>query len=147
MGEIQTISVERTSATEYVKRKRKKKKPKRVSDIEIALDFVIKPRFVYANENVWQDCGRKAVEYGPLVLCAESCDNGKNLRAVRIRSLAGAKKTVGEYFVLEVNAERLRSGEALYSYEPPVSEKIALKLIPYFSWANRGKGDMQIWFL
>lgn len=35
MGEIKTISVERTSVAEYVKRKRKKKKPKRVSDIEI----------------------------------------------------------------------------------------------------------------
>ena len=116
-------------------------------ETKISLDFHIRPRFVYANENVWYDNGRKAVEYGPMVLCAESCDNGKNLRAVRIRSLAGAKKTVGEYFMLEVNAERLRSGEALYSYEPPVSEKISLKLIPYFSWANRGKGDMKIWFL
>lgn len=116
-------------------------------ETKISLDFHIRPRFVYVNENVWYDNGRKAVEYGPMVLCAESCDNGKNLGAVRIKSLVGARKTVGEYFVLEVNAERLRSGKALYSYEPPVSEKIALKLIPYFSWANRGKGDMQIWFL
>ena len=37
MGEIKTISVERTSVAEYVKRKRKKKKPNRVIDIEIAL--------------------------------------------------------------------------------------------------------------
>ena len=116
-------------------------------DIEIALDFVIKPRFVYANENVWQDCGRKAVEYGPLVLCAESADNGKNLRDVRIRSLAGAKAANGEYFTLDVKAERLHTSEALYSYEAPKTEECTLRLIPYFQWANRGKGDMQIWFL
>ena len=116
-------------------------------EIEIALDFKIGARFVYANENVWYDNGRKAVEYGALVLCAESADNGGNLRNVRIRTLAGAKRADGEFFTLEVNAERLRSSAALYSYEAPVPEKIALKLIPYFSWANRGKGDMQIWFL
>lgn len=116
-------------------------------ETDILLDFHIRPKFVYANENVWYDNGRKAVEYGPLVLCAESAENGQNLRSVKIRSLAGAKKSVGEYFTLEVPAERLRTGEALYSYEPPVPEKFTLKLIPYFSWANRGKGDMQIWFL
>ena len=116
-------------------------------ETKIALDFHIKPKFVYANENVWYDNGRKAVEYGAMILCAESADNGKNLRSVRIKSLAGAKKPVGEYFTLEVPAERLRTGETLYSYQPPVPEKFTLKLIPYFSWANRGKGDMQIWFL
>ena len=116
-------------------------------ETKISLDFHIKPKFVYANENVWYDNGRKAVEYGAMILCAESADNGKNLRSVRIKSLAGAKKPVGEYFTLEVPAERLRTGETLYSYQPPVPEKFTLKLIPYFSWANRGKGDMQIWFL
>ena len=57
----------------------------------IMLDFHIRPRFVYANEGVWYDGGRKAVEYGPLVLCGESCDNGKNLCSVSIPSLARAK--------------------------------------------------------
>ena len=117
-------------------------------DTAIDLDFRIRPRFVYANENVWYDNGRKAVEYGPLVLCAESCDNGPNLRAVRVRSLAGAKVSAGEGpFALEVPAERLRTSAALYSYEPPVPERCTLRLIPYFAWANRGKGDMQVWFL
>ena len=116
-------------------------------ETKISLDFRMKAKFVYANENVWYDNGRKAVEYGAMILCAESADNGKNLRSVRLKSLAGAKKSVGEYFALEVSAERLRTGETLYSYQPPVPEKFTLKLIPYFSWANRGKGDMQIWFL
>ena len=116
-------------------------------ETKISLDFRMKAKFVYANENVWYDNGRKAVEYGAMILCAESADNGKNLRSVGLKSLAGAKKSVGEYFTLEVPAERLRTGEALYSYQPPVPEKFTLKFIPYFSWANRGKGDMQIWFL
>ena len=69
----------------------------------------MKPRFVYANENVWQDNGRKAVQYGALVLCGESADNGKNLGAVRIKSLAGAKAAIGEFFTLDVRAERMKT--------------------------------------
>lgn len=113
----------------------------------IGLDFQMKARFVYANENVWFDNGRKAVEYGPMVLCGESVDNGKNLRSVRISSLDEANVNAGEDFVLEVPAEKMRTSEALYSYDLPCAEKFTLKLIPYFAWANRGKGDMQIWWL
>ena len=114
---------------------------------EIELDFCMQPRFVYANENVWYDNGRRAVEYGPLVLCGESVDNGKNLRAVRIPSLEGAQvQTEGE-FSLTLPAVRLHTGPALYSTQAPTEEAISLRLIPYFAWANRGKGDMQIWWL
>lgn len=116
-------------------------------DFEISLDFKMVPRFVYANEKVWYDCGRKAVEYGPLVLCGESVDNGENLSSVRITSLSGAKVKKGEFFMLEVPAQKMRTSSALYTYEAPVPEKFTLKLIPYFSWANRGKGDMQVWWL
>ena len=51
--------------------------------------------------------------------------------------------TPGEY----AQTHELGYALALYSYEAPAAEKFTLKLIPYFAWANRGKGDMQIWFL
>ena len=82
-----------------------------------------------------------------MVLCGESCDNGKQLSAVRIKSLAGAKAAVGEYFTLGVKAERLKTSAALYSYDAPVAEPITLRLVPYFAWANRGRGDMRVWWL
>lgn len=116
-------------------------------DTEIELTFAMQPRFVYANKSVWYDAGRKAVEYGPFVLCAESCDNGADLSAVRIPTLDGAKQVDGSFFTLEVPAQRLQTGNGLYAYAPPVPQPFLLKLIPYFCWANRGKGDMQVWWL
>ena len=113
----------------------------------IEVDFEMKPRFLYANENVWYDAGRKAVECGPLLLCAESVDNGKNLRSVRVPSLEGLSVERGKWFSLTVPAEHLRTSVALYSNDPPTWESFKLKLIPYFMWANRGKGDMQVWWL
>ena len=116
-------------------------------EAHIELDFMARPHFLWANENVWHDCGRKALECGPLLMCAESVDNGKNLRSVHISSLERATIERGQWFSITVPAERLKAGSALYSNEPPIWEECELRLIPYFMWANRGKGDMQVWWL
>lgn len=116
-------------------------------ETDIGLDFCMRPRFVYANENVSENGGRKAVQYGPLVLCAEGVDNGNNLRNIVIPSPEHAVVVNDGEFSVTLPAERLRTSENLYSYRSPEKEKITLKLIPYFMWANRGETDMQIWFL
>ena len=114
----------------------------------IAIDFMMRPRFVYAHPAVRADSGRKAVEYGPFVLCAESCDNGGRLYDVSIPSLDGAKTVrTAEGVRLEVPALRSAEDGALYRYQPSAKEPCTLTLIPYYAWANRGEGDMQIWFL
>ena len=115
-------------------------------ETHIDLDFMARSCFLWANENVWHNCSRKAVECGSLLMCAKSVDNGTNLRSVRISSLEGAVLERGEWFSLTVPVQRLLAGSALYSNEPPVWEENELKLIPYFMWANRGKGDMQVWW-
>ena len=114
---------------------------------EIELNFEMRPRFLYANENVIANSGRKAVGYGPLVLCAEGRDNGINLRNIVLSAPEPTSIERDGMFALTLPAERLHSSAALYSYQPPTREKITLKLIPYFMWANRGENDMQIWFL
>ena len=60
-------------------------------DTRIEVVFGMQPRFVWANGHVRADSGRKAVEYGPLVLCAEEADNGGDLSGVEISSLERAE--------------------------------------------------------
>ncbi len=39
-----------------------------------------------------------------------------------------------------------REGEALYGeWAPPREEETSFTLIPYYAWANRGPGEMQVW--
>lgn len=115
---------------------------------QIEVNFEMRPRFVYANERVRADSGRKAVEYGPFVLCAEQVDNGGELYGIEIPSLEHAvTERTQQGICVRVPARRLRSGDALYSYLPPEKESFTLTLIPYFMWANRGENDMQVWFL
>lgn len=117
-------------------------------DTHIALEFEMRPRFVYANEKVWQDAGRKAVEYGPFVLCAEQAENGGGLSGIEIPSLEHAEVVRGEEGVtMKVPARRLISDGALYSYLPPEKHACTLTLKPYYRWANHGENDMQVWFL
>lgn len=114
----------------------------------VSLEFGIKPRFVYPNAHVRALCGRRAVEYGPLVLCAEAADNGGDLPAVEIPSLDDAAVERTEYGVrVRVPAYREISTQVLYTYLSPAREECELTLVPYYCWANRGENDMQIWFL
>jgi len=111
--------------------------------VEISLPMAV--RRVLANDNLKSDSGRVAVERGPLVYCAEWTDNGgyaSNLvlddNAVltaepRPDLLNGVTVVVGE-----ATAVRSKGGKA-------VSEKQKLTLVPYFSWAHRGKGEMEVW--
>ncbi len=126
---------------------------------EIDVDWDPRLRFVYADGRVAENSGKRAVEFGPLVLCAESADNPFPLHGVRIRSLHAAKKESGTFPTAQnipsfsVEAERLKTGAGtsekgdLYSYRRPTWEKCTLVLVPYFAWANRRKGEMRVWFL
>jgi uncharacterized protein len=102
-------------------------------------------RRVAANAAVEDDRGRVAVERGPLVYCAEWPDNdGRVSNLVLADGTAlGAEmrpEFLGGVVVIKGEAEALseKAGKI-------VTEKKPLTLIPYYSWANRGKGEMTVW--
>ncbi len=117
---------------------------------EINVDFGMKGKRVYANDKVYYDAGKVAFSYGPVVLCAEGCDNG-DLSSVfasadgdiAVEPLKDDPKTLAA----ETDGYRAESGKELYSFERPVLKKIKLRLLPYFAWANRAPSDMKVWFI
>jgi hypothetical protein len=55
---------------------------------------------------------------------------------------------LGGVMTLTASAKRLVPGNgarALYSTEPPTAEEAALVALPYYLWANRAPGSMQVW--
>jgi hypothetical protein len=111
----------------------------------IDLHLPMPVRRVVAHAAVKADEGRVAVERGPLVYTAEFVDNGgraTNLilddgvplaSAWRPNLLNGVMAVTGK-----ATALKMRNGA-------PVSEPAQLTLIPYYGWANRGKGEMEVW--
>jgi hypothetical protein len=114
----------------------------------IELNLPMPVQRVLASDKVKADRGRIALQRGPIVFCAEWPDNpnGKvrNLILPRDQSfnatfepslLNGVETINGKAVTVSQNADG-----AMVKAEQP------FKAIPYFAWANRGKGEMAVWF-
>jgi len=111
---------------------------------EIKLTLGMKPRRVYANTNIRADAGCVALMYGPVVYCFEEKDNGKVLSALRIPRGAELRMEGNE---ICLDGRRMISPEELYGEAPPREEIVSVRAVPYYSWGNRGHGEMRVWML
>ncbi len=116
--------------------------------ITLNLDMPI--RLLEAHPMIWEDAGKVAVTRGPLVYCIEGVDNPYPLSDIRIDKGAEYKTVFdGElgYPTLVTTAYVRDWGDReLYSDEAEL-KAVAIKLIPYFAFANRGETDLVIWAL
>ncbi|MFL5745560.1 MAG: glycoside hydrolase family 127 protein [Niastella sp.] len=114
----------------------------------LKVDLPMEVRRVVANEKVKDDQGKVALQRGPLIYCAEWADN--NGKAANILLPADAS------FQASFKPDLLNGVEVLQSDLPVimVDEKAqtvsttrkTVTAIPYYAWANRGKGEMMVWF-
>lgn len=112
--------------------------------VEIHFDTPV--RVVKANDKVGADRGRVAVERGPLVYCAEWPDNAFNLNNVILNRQPEFQVVERPDMLCDID-EITTEAQAL-SYD--ASGKLAVKdvkltLIPYYAWAHRGEGRMDVW--
>ncbi len=114
--------------------------------VELLLPMEIKR--IKANERVKDDLGKVALQRGPLVYCAEWPDN--NGKAANIVLPQGTS------FSSEWKPDLL-NGITVLKAEVPVittdsknntvsTSMQTVTAIPYYAWANRGKGEMMLWF-
>ena len=95
----------------------------------VELSFDMSPRLVKANDAVEADRGRLAVERGPLVYCAEWCDNEGDVREAVINP--------SDAMSVEACPDLLGGIDVIKSG--------SLTLIPYYAWCHRGSGTMEVW--
>ena len=103
-------------------------------------------RRVIANKNLEDDAGKVAIQRGPLMYCAEWADN--NGRATNIILPAGTDFST-EYNAGLLNGITVIKGESVavqVKDDNVATVKQPFVAIPYYAWANRGKGEMMIWF-
>jgi len=112
--------------------------------VEITFDMPV--RTLHANPAVKADRGRFALQRGPLVYCLEWPDQPSE----RVFNLAG--KPDGP-FQAYFDSTLLKGVETIVlpglqrndSGTKETWSNVSLKAIPYYFWANRGPGEMEVW--
>lgn len=138
---VNGVAVDGTLDNGYLSIDRKWRKGDR---IDIHFDMPV--RTVKANPLVEADRGRIAIERGPIVYCAEWPDNDFNVHNIILNR--NPKFTVSEPLDILGNIRQISTPVQALSYGDDGSlsvENKTLTLIPYYSWAHRGEGDMNVW--
>lgn len=116
----------------------------------VAVHFDMEPRTVIANDKVKDDEGRVAFERGPLVYCAEWPDN-EDFDIFNFVLNKNANLKIGGTKVFAQNNHSFLTltvdGRYIFFDENGKLqvEDADMTLIPYYAWAHRGKGKMQVW--
>ena len=113
---------------------------------KVEVHFDMEPRTVKANNKVEADRGRIAVERGPIVYCAEFPDNNFDIFSVFMNR--NLKFEVVEKPDLLYGINQLKTGAQTLGYDDQgrlTTTDVNLTLIPYYAWAHRGSGAMEVW--
>ncbi len=128
--------------------------PITTSKTQITIKLDMNVHLMRANSRVKDDIGKVAVQRGPIVYCAEEEDNEAPLWNYRLKErptfdINYDSKLLDGLVTLDtddVEKASQDSIEQLY-YEDTSLKWVPthLRLIPYYSWANRSNGQMQVW--
>lgn len=94
------------------------------------------PRRVLAHEGVAENRGKAAIQRGPLVYALEGIDNGG--RALDV--VLPLETPLDAAF-----RENLLGGVTVITARLDGQRPRTITAIPYYAWANRGKGEMVVW--
>ncbi|HET9824800.1 MAG TPA: beta-L-arabinofuranosidase domain-containing protein [Chitinophagaceae bacterium] len=113
----------------------------------LEFEFPMQVKMVHSRPEVKQDEGRIAIQRGPLVYCIEGVDN--NAKAWNVIVPTGTVFTPVDYKVMDEPVIALEANVPVVTITDggtnlkTVTQKITA--IPYYTWANRGKSEMQVW--
>ena len=107
----------------------------------VVVDLPMAVRRVVSNELVKDDKGLVALEYGPVVYCAEGLDNDSALTALRLPDDAKLTAEMKDNLLQGVT---VLTGKIPAEANGVKSERL-FTAIPYYAWSNRGTGTMKVW--
>lgn len=121
----------------------------------VELSFPMELRMLQADTKVREDIGKVAVMRGPIVYCLEEVDNGADLHLLQVskeakmelsdREIAGTKVKAVTVDGYRKGASGQKPGGLYQEYAPAKKEEVKLQYVPYYTWANRGENEMQVW--
>ena len=113
---------------------------------KVELDLPMEICTVIADPQVKSTLGKVALQRGPLVYCAEWADNeGKTSNLV----IPEGTTFTAQFMPGLLNGVMVLKAEVpavIIEQNDVITRKKTFTAIPYYGWANRGKGEMNVWF-
>ncbi len=111
---------------------------------EIQVNLPMQVKEVIANQKLKVDSNRVALQRGPIMYCGEWKDNDGKVSNIIVPDNTKFKAVYepGMLNGITVLKAQVMRKDSLHND----LKKASLTAIPYYSWANRGKGEMMIWF-
>lgn len=98
-----------------------------------SVTFPMPVRRVIANANLKEDAGKTAIMRGPIVYALEGEDNGGKVLDLTVPATAQFTAVPQKDLLGGVTTLTTKVGER------------TITAVPYFAWANRGRGEMVVW--
>ncbi|HEX3767322.1 MAG TPA: glycoside hydrolase family 127 protein, partial [Puia sp.] len=118
---------------------------KKNDQVEMILPMEV--RKIVANPKIPDDIGKIALQRGPLVYCAEWVDNFGKTSNIILKTNTSFTKEYRENLLNGVVVLKADASAVIIKNEDDISTvKQSFTVIPYYSWANRGNGEMMVWF-
>jgi len=114
---------------------------------KLEIEFPMEIKMITARPELKQDSNRIAIQRGPIVYCIEGADN--NGKAWNVVIPKNTKFETIDYKVVDEPVKALTAEVPIVTVgEDGLSlktEKKKIIAIPYYTWANRGRNEMQVW--
>jgi hypothetical protein len=115
---------------------------------KITIDFPMDVEKVTANNAVKADKGRFALQRGPIVYCLEGADQKDSTVQSIVIDTAAAINALYKPDVLNGITALTMPGYIVTKESngnSQLASKQTITAIPYYSWNNRGSGEMEVW--
>jgi len=114
---------------------------------KLELDFPMEVRRVVSRDEVKENANRVSLERGPLVYCVEHPDNDGRAFNILLPDNAPLETQFEKDLLGGVQSIK---GNLPVVFASPDGMEVRtelrpIKAIPYYAWANRGQGEMQVW--
>jgi DUF1680 family protein len=108
----------------------------------VGITFPMPVRRVLAHASVKDDAGKAAIQRGPLVYAIEGVDNGGKVLDLSVPVNSTWTPTFKSDLLGGVTT--LQTSVAVTGADGAKTDRV-VTAIPYFAWANRGRGEMAVW--
>ncbi|MBP6687500.1 MAG: glycoside hydrolase family 127 protein, partial [Lacibacter sp.] len=112
--------------------------------VEVKLPMEV--RRVTANEKLKEDIGKVALQRGPIMYCAEWADNNGRAANIILPDAASFTTEFQPSLLNGIMTLRAEANAIITTDTEIKTVKQPFVAIPYYAWANRGKGEMMVWF-